>query len=61
MKCSQCKKGLELGVDVITVEECVVGPRDIIPLGKKECFCSEKCLLEFYDLSGLTESPRRIP
>ena len=61
MECSQCRRKLELGVDVITVEKCVIGPRGIVPLGKLENFCSEECLLNFYNDEDIIKIDRRIP
>ena len=61
MKCSQCNRKLELGVDVITVEKCVMGPRGIVPLGELEHFCSEECLIDFYSNIDIPRVPRRIP
>ena len=61
MECSQCRRKLELGVDVITVEKCVIGPRGIVPLGELENFCSEECLIEFYSDTDLPHIDRRIP
>lgn len=61
MECSQCRRRLELGVDVITVEKCVVGPRGIVPLGELENFCSEECLIDFYSDTEIIHVDRRIP
>ncbi len=61
MKCSQCDKKLELGVDVISVEKCVLGPRGIVPLGDLEHFCCEECLVEFYEGTDMPRLDRRIP
>ena len=61
MECSQCKKKLALGVDIITVEKSVSGPRGIIPLGDTEHFCCEKCLIDFYSDSEIIHVDRRIP
>ena len=61
MECSQCRRKLELGVDVITVEKCVIGPRGIVPLGELENFCSEGCLIDFYSDIDIPNIPRRIP
>ena len=61
MECSQCRRKLELGVDVITVEKCVIGPRGIVPLGELENFCSEKCLIDFYNDADIPHIDRRIP
>ena len=61
MECSQCKRKLELGVDVITVEKSVVGHKGIVPLGESENFCSEKCLIDFYNDTDIPHIDRRIP
>ncbi len=61
MECSQCRRKLELGIDVITVEKCVLGPRGIVPLGELENFCSEECLIDFYSDTEIIHVGRRIP
>lgn len=61
MECSQCNRKLEIGVDVITVEQSVVGPRGIVPLGQAEYFCSETCLIDYYNDIDIPEFERRIP
>ena len=61
MECSHCRRKLELGVDVITVEKCVIGPRGIVPLGELENFCSEECLIDFYSDIDIPHIDRRIP
>ena len=60
-QCSQCRRKLELGVDVITVEKCVIGPRGIVPLGELENFCNEECLIDFYSDIDIPHIDRRIP
>ena len=59
--CTNCQRVLDLGMDVLTVQEAVLGPRGIVPLGEMLLFCSEACLKDYYDLSDLAEVPRRIP
>ncbi|OHB49715.1 MAG: hypothetical protein A2Y10_06035 [Planctomycetes bacterium GWF2_41_51] len=61
MECSQCRKKLELGVDVITVEKSVLGPRGIVPLGEIEYFCCEACIADFYSNVDIPHIDRRIP
>ena len=61
MECSQCRRKLELGVDVITLEKCVIGPRGIVSLGELENFCSEECLIDFYSDIDIPHIDRRIP
>ena len=59
--CANCRRTLDLGVDVLIVQEGVIGPRGIVPLTEGLLFCSEACLKDYYDLSDLQEIPRRIP
>ena len=59
--CTNCKRTLDLGVDALTVQEAVLGPRGIIPLGELLLFCSETCLMDYFDLSDLVEVQRRVP
>lgn len=61
MRCSQCRKILDLGVDVITAEKSVIGPRGVVPLGELENFCSEDCLIDFYSDVNIPRLDRRIP
>ena len=59
--CPNCRRPLEIGVDVICVEEGVIGMKGFIPLEKPMLFCCEKCLCDYYDLSDLPKVPKRIP
>ena len=42
--CVNCGHELDVGVDVIKVDEGVIGMRDFVPLGKALFFCCEKCI-----------------
>jgi len=59
--CTNCQRTLDLGVDVLTVQEAVLGPRGIVPLGEVLLFCSETCLMDYFDISDLVEVPGRVP
>lgn len=59
--CTNCRRKLEIGVDVICVEDGVIGMKGLIPLGKPMLFCSEKCLCDYFDMSDLPSCPGRIP
>ncbi len=62
--CAECRKKLELGEDVLTVESGVLGPRGIVPLEEPLVFCSALCMIGQF--SGRpsdepTQLPRRVP
>lgn len=59
--CSECRRQLEVGVDVWTLEKGVVGMRGVVPLGSNLCFCSEACLIQWFDDIERIKAPRRIP
>jgi hypothetical protein len=59
--CANCEHELDVGVDAIQVGEGVMGIKGFVPLEKTLIFCCEKCLGEYYDLSDMTNVPRRIP
>lgn len=61
MTCGHCRRGLDVGVDVMRVEEGVIGMRGFVPLGDEQFFCSDKCLREDCDLSDLPSMPPRVP
>lgn len=60
-KCSQCQRTLDVGVDVIRVEEGVMGLKGFVSLDNVLFFCCEECVREYYDLSGLPSLPGRLP
>ena len=41
--CAECRKRLDLGVDVLTLEPGVIGPRGVVPLGDVQLLCSGAC------------------
>ncbi len=61
LTCADCKKPLRLGVDVITLEHGVIGPRSVVPLQDIELFCSDACLEKSVEANDIEHLPRRIP
>ena len=62
-RCAQCRRVLDLGADVTSVQEGVLGPRGFIKLADRQLLCSAPCL-ETYVCNGkheVHERPRRIP
>ena len=60
-QCTECHRDLDLGVDAITVDHGVIGPRGFVPLGEKKFFCDEDCLRRHVGGSEVEHLPRRIP
>lgn len=60
-KCANCTKDINIGSDIIRVEEGVSGLKGFIPLEKTMLFCCEKCLTDYFDMSNLPSIPRRVP
>lgn len=61
-KCAGCQRRINLGADLIAVEEGVLGPRGVVPLEPVQCFCSTNCVAHFYaNGTEHTQLPRRIP
>ena len=59
--CAQCRRTLDPGVDVLTVEQGVIGPRGLVPLGELGFFCDETCLRRYYGNDEIEQLKRRIP
>lgn len=60
-RCANCKCDLDIGHDVIKVDEGVMGVKGFVPLEKTLLFCCERCLKDYYDLDDLLGMPSRIP
>ena len=60
IRCVNCDNEIDLGADVLVIEEGVLGPRGFIPL-EKRLFCSQQCLSEYVCNDDLEEVPRRVP
>ena len=62
MKCSTCQKVLREGMDVLEVQEGVIGTRGFVALASTAVFCAVDCLKEFFKASrGYEKAPRRVP
>lgn len=46
LECRNCGRELRLGDEVVTVQEGVLGPRGVVPLGEADVFCGQECLDE---------------
>ena len=62
-QCTNCRKGIEEGRDLLELREGVLGMRGFVPLEDALLFCGEKCLREHFDngLDDLPKYPRRTP
>ena len=62
MNCGTCRRELEQGMDVLELQEGVLGNQGLVPIGKALLFCCEQCLKDFFNGSqGRLKQPRRIP
>jgi hypothetical protein len=60
--CKNCHRDLDVGVEVLRVEQGVIGTKkNFVNLDNEKLFCCEKCLRDYYDLSDLSSLPPRIP
>jgi hypothetical protein len=59
--CENCHRELDVGVDVIRVDEGVMGMKGFVPLEGTMFFCCEKCLRDYFDMADLPSLPGRIP
>ena len=60
--CNNCRRELDIGVEVLRVEQGVIGTkRNFVSLDHDKLFCCERCLWEYYDLGDLPSLPPRIP
>lgn len=60
-RCTECRHDLDLGVDAITIDHGVIGPRGFVPLGEKKFFCDEDCLRRHVGAADVKQLSRRIP
>ena len=61
VQCVQCQRGLNFGVEVISLEYVVIGPRGLVRLEETKLFCDEDCLQRFLSDEESEHLPRRIP
>ncbi len=60
-KCCACDHQIELGADVYTIREGVLGHRGLVPLKPEMFFCSLNCLEEYVYAPERPKLPRRVP
>lgn len=60
-QCTECQRTLSFGVEAVTLEYVVIGPRGLVPLREAKCFCDEDCLQRFLSDEESEHLPRRIP
>ena len=60
-QCVECQRELNYGVEAVTLEYVVVGPRGLVPLRETKLFCDEDCLQRFLNDEETEHLPRRIP
>ena len=62
MNCTNCRRELDVGNDVWSLHEGVIGTRGVVPLADPEVFCSEACLRAHFDEGeNVATLARRIP
>ena len=49
LRCESCRREIQLGEDLWTVEKGVSGPRGVVPLGKVMVFCGEEHVRNYFD------------
>ena len=60
-QCIECQRELDFGVEAVTLEYVVIGPRGVVPLRETKFFCDEDCLQRFLSDVESEQRPRRIP
>ncbi|MBI2449464.1 hypothetical protein HYV49_04160 [Candidatus Pacearchaeota archaeon] len=64
MKCSMCQKRLDEGLNILEVEEGIVGTSGFVPLDSAMHFCNEECMKEYFTASNGYDKwkvGRRVP
>ena len=63
LHCVNCRRKIDFGRELVTVEKAVKGPRGIVPLGESLILCGERCVVEYFDDDprDLPKYPPRIP
>ena len=59
--CANCIRELDIGVDVLRVDEGVIGMKGFVPLENTLLFCCERCLRDYFDIGDLPSMPGRFP
>jgi len=64
VRCDNCRRKVEYGKDVLSVNRGVIGPRGVISLDDESRFCSDECVSSYFDKdpkNALDVLPPRIP
>lgn len=63
IECAECHARIDLGRDLIRLEQGVLGPRGLVPLENAVYFCSESCMQEHVcgNEATVEKRPRRMP
>ena len=61
IECRTCRRGLGEGVNVLEVQEGIIGKLGFVALGEKLLFCDFRCLRNYLDGSKRHVLKRRIP
>ena len=59
--CRACRRELEEGLNVLEVQEGIIGKLGFVALGEKLLFCNFQCLRSYLDGSKGHVLKRRIP
>ena len=61
--CEHCRRTLDQGVDVLALQEGVIGPRGFVPLEDMRFLCSEECREAYFcePAEERVKLSRRIP
>ncbi len=61
IECCTCRRELEEGMNVLEVQEGIIGKLGFVALGEKLLFCNFECLRDYLDGSKGHVLKRRIP
>lgn len=61
IECCTCRRELEEGMNVLEVQEGIIGKLGFVALGEKLLFCDFQCLRNYLDGSKGYVLKRRIP
>lgn len=59
MRCASCQKDVTEGMDVMGVQEGVMGPRGFVPLEEMLILCSKECLRTYF--ADPSDYVQRVP
>ena len=63
LTCEHCRRTLDQGIDVLAIQEGVIGPRGFVPLEDHLFLCGEECREAYFcdPAEERVKLPRRIP